>query len=93
MSMKMKSYKFNEDMFIVHKFGSGRSLDLKSKLECENFIKKVMQTGFQRPAPSQDEKKNDTIFFDTCTKFPDDEANQKLINQNETEKMRAKRHL
>ena len=49
-----------------------------------------MQTGFQRPVPRQDKKCNNTIFFYPCTKFPDNEAKQKLINQNQTEKMRAK---
>ena len=74
MSTTTRSHNFNEDMFVVHKFGSGRWLDLNSEMDCENFIKKFMQTGFNRPAPRQDQKPNDTIFFYPGTKFPDQET-------------------
>ena len=75
-------------MLVVHKFGSGRSLDLNSELDCENFIHKFMQTGFQRPAPRQDKKQNNTIFFYPGTKFPDSRTSFEYLFHHE-EKLSA----
>ena len=75
-------------MLVVHKFGSGRSLDLNSELDCENFIHKFMQTGFQRPAPRQDKKQNNTIFLYPGTKFPDSRTSFEYLFHHE-EKLSA----